>query len=63
MSCTEPFFMILVPFESPFSQLSNGAKIIKNGSVQLKIRPILVYIISFLLNTIIIFCGATCTFR
>ena len=26
-----PFLMIFAPFESPESQLSNGAKIIKNG--------------------------------
>ena len=29
----DPFLMIFVPFESSHSQLSNGAKIIKNGSI------------------------------
>ena len=29
----DPFLMIFAPFESSHSQLSNGAKIIKNGSI------------------------------
>ena len=36
---TEPFLTILASFESPQSQLSNETKIVKNGSVQLKIGP------------------------
>ena len=33
----DPFLMIFVPFESSQSQLSNGTKIIKNGSILRKI--------------------------
>ena len=32
-----PFLMIFVPFESSHSQLSNGRKIIKNGSISKKL--------------------------
>ena len=33
----DPFLMIFAPFESPHSQLSNGAKIIKNGPISRKL--------------------------
>ena len=32
-----PFFVIFAPFESPDSQLSNGAKIMKNGVLYLEL--------------------------
>ena len=34
---TESFSTIFAPFESPRSPLSNGAKIVKNGSVEIGI--------------------------
>ena len=34
---TDPFLMICAPFESGRCQLSNGAKIIKNGSILKKL--------------------------
>ena len=33
----DPFLMSFAPFESPYSQLSNGAKLIKNGSTSNKL--------------------------
>ena len=36
---TDPFQMSLVPFESPFRELSNGAKLIQNGAISMKLRP------------------------
>ena len=36
---TDPFWRILAPFENSFRELSNGAKLIQNGAISIKLRP------------------------
>ena len=36
---TDPFLMRWAPFGSHFRELSNGAKLIQNGAISMKLRP------------------------